>query len=265
MIDSHVHNARCGHASGRVGEYVDAARAAGLSIVTFTDHLPMPAGYPQHYTMRHDELEDYIAEVRGQAALSAAQGGPEVLCGVEADWLPGHVEWTRDLLSGLELDVVLGSVHFIEDWAFDDPDLIERYGAWEIDALWDRYFSELASAARSGLFDVMAHPDLVKKFGFRPESDSEPWFENVAWALAQSGCAVEVSTGGLRKPVGEIYPALGLLKACRRRGVPATTGSDAHAPGEVGYAFDRARTLLREAGYDSLVVYRNRVAEEVAL
>lgn len=265
MIDLHVHTARCGHATGEMSEYVEAGRAAGLSVLTFTDHLPMPAGYPQHYTMRADELPLYVADVRAAAAASAAEGGPEILCGIEADWLPGHVAWTREALAGLDLDLVLGSVHFIEDWAFDDPDLIDRYGGWEIDALWDRYFSELAAAARSGLFDVMAHPDLVKKFGFFAAADPTPWYEGAALAMAEAGCAVEVSTGGLRKPVGRIYPALELLTACRRRGVPATTGSDSHAPGEVAFGLDQARALLREAGYDSLVVFRNRRPEEVPL
>jgi len=265
VIDLHVHTARCGHASGLLSEYVDAGRAAGLSVLTFTDHLPMPEGYPQHYTMRHDELPAYIAEVRAAAVVSAVRGGPEILCGIEADWLPDHVQWTRDLLGGLDLDMVLGSVHFIEDWAFDDPDLIERYGGWEIDALWDRYFSEVIAAARSGLFDVMAHPDLVKKFGFFAVSDPTDWYENAALAMSEAGCAVEVSTAGLRKPVGEIYPTGALLRACRRRGVPATMGSDSHAPDEVAFGFDRARALLREAGYDSLVVFRDRRAEEVAL
>jgi histidinol-phosphatase (PHP family) len=160
---------------------------------------------------------------------------------------------------------VLGSVHFIEDWAFDDPALVNRYGGWEIDALWDRYFSELAAAARSGLFDVMAHPDLVKKFGHRPAGSLTHWYEGAAAAFQEAGCAIELSTGGLRKPVGETYPSLEFLQICHRRGIPATMGSDAHAPHEVGHRFDEGRELLRAAGYESLVVFRERVAEEVAL
>lgn len=265
MIDLHMHTSRCGHASGTVREFVEAGRAAGVDVMCFTDHLPMPPAYPQHYTMGACELVDYVSEVRAAADASRASGGPEVLCGIEADWLPGAMDDVETALAGADFDMVLGSVHFLDDWAFDDPDLIARYDAWDVDVLWDRYFTELARAARSRMFDVIAHPDLVKKFGFISKLDPAKWYERAADALADAGCAVEVNTAGLRKPVGEIYPALGLLRACRRRGVPATTGSDAHAPGEVGAGLVAARDLLREAGYDSLVVFRNRVAEEVAL
>jgi histidinol-phosphatase (PHP family) len=265
VIDLHVHTARCGHATGTPVEYVDAARAAGLQVLCFTDHLPMPAGYPQHYTMRRDEVAPYLEDVAAVAAYSAETGGPEVLAGVEADWVPDEVAFTTDSLAALRLDMVLGSVHFLGDWAFDDPDLVGRYRSVVIDEMWERYFAEVAAAARSGLFDVIAHPDLVKKFGFFPDSDPTQLFEVAAEALAAGGCAVEVNSGGLRKPVHEIYPSLALLQACRRRGVPATMGSDAHAAAEVAAGGDEARQLLRTAGYRSLVVFRSRRAEEVAL
>jgi len=265
VIDLHMHTARCGHATGTPVEFVDAAREAGLDIVCFTDHLPMPADYPQHYTMRPHEVSEYLDDVSAAAAYSRETGGPEVLSGVEADWMPDEVAFTRETLASLPLDMVLGSVHFLGDWAFDDPDLIDRYGSVVIDEMWERYFTEVAAAARSGLFDVIAHPDLIKKFGFLPSGDPTAWYEAAAEALCAGGCAVEVNTGGLRKPINEIYPSLQLLQACQRRGVPATMGSDAHAAAEVGTGGRQARELLRTAGYRSLVVFRCRQAEEVAL
>lgn len=265
MIDLHVHTSRCGHAVGEMAAYVQAARRSALDVVCFTDHLPLPATYPQHYTMPHAEMSAYVADVRAAAAEAERQGGPEILLGIEADWLPDAFAEVKDSISAYDFDMVLGSVHFLGDWAFDDPDLVARYDAWRPDELWQRYFDEVGRAAASGLFDVIAHPDLVKKFGSRPDSDPCAWYEQTAEALAQAGCAIEVNTAGLRKPVGEIYPALGLLQACRRRGVPATTGSDAHGPGEVGQGLGLARALLVEAGYDSVVCFHKRVAEEVGL
>jgi len=248
-----------------MAEYVEAGRARGLDVICFTDHLPMPAPYPQHYTMEAGEMPAYVADVLAAAAGARASGGPEVLLGIEADWLPDAVPSVRQAVAAYDFDVVLGSVHFLGDWAFDDPDLVARYDAWRPDDLWERYFEEVAHAAASGLFDVIAHPDLVKKFGSRPDRDPRPWYEMTADALAQSGVAVEVNTAGLRKPVGEIYPSLDLLKACRRHGVPATMGSDAHAPAEVGEGLDLARELLLDAGYGSVVCFRNRTAQEVGL
>ncbi len=265
MIDLHMHTARCGHATGSLIDYVEAGRAAGLEVVCFTDHLPMPEGYPQHYTMRHEEISAYLEDVTAAAAFSRKTGGPEVLSGVEADWMPARVPFTREVLERLDVDMVLGSVHFLEDWAFDDPDLIARYDSVVIDDMWESYFREVACAARSGLFDVIAHADLVKKFGFLSVADPSPWYELVAEALAEGGCAIEVNTGGLRKPAREIYPSLPLLAACQRRGVPATMGSDAHDPLEVGAGLAQARELLVEAGYRSLVLFRSRRAEEVPL
>jgi len=265
VIDQHLHTSRCGHATGTIAQYVEAARDRGIETICFTDHLPMPAPYPQHYTMAADELPSYVSDVRAAALVSAAAGGPEVLCGIEADWLPDAVPYVEQALAAHDFDLVLGSVHFLGDWAFDDPDLVARYDSWHADVLWQRYFEEVAAAAGSGLYDVIAHPDLVKKFGSRPESDPGAWYEQAAEAMRASGCAVEVNSAGLRKPVREIYPSLGLLTACRRRGVPATMGSDAHSPKEVGEGLPAARELLLQAGYSSVLVFRHRIAEEVAL
>jgi histidinol-phosphatase (PHP family) len=265
VIDLHLHTPRCGHACGTIEEYVAAARRAGVTTMCFTDHLPLPEGYPAGYAMSWPELPLYVDEVRAAAVSAAADGGPEVLCGVEADWTPDAHTLVTGAVEEHGFDVVLGSVHMIDGWAFDDPDEIAGYESLDIGELWDRYFTLLEAAAASGLYDVMAHPDLVKKFGFFPESDPAPWYEEAATVFAESGVAVEVNAAGLRKPVGEIYPSLGFLKACRSRGVPATTGSDAHRPDDVGSGLVAARILLEAAGYSSLVVFRARVPEEVAL
>jgi histidinol-phosphatase (PHP family) len=265
VIDLHLHTSRCGHATGTVDDYVDAGREAGLATICFTDHMPLPASWPQQYSMTPAEVGDYLRDVRDAAAYSRESGGPEVLCGIEADWLPECRAYTRDTLAALDLDMVLGSVHFLNGWAFDDPDLIDRYASLDVDALWERYFAEFADAAGSGLFNVMAHPDLVKKFGSRPSRDPSGLYEKAADAMAEGGCAVEVNTAGLRKPAAEIYPCLPLLAACRRRGIPATIGSDAHDPAEVGADGASALDLLLDAGYRSVVVFRHRRAEEVAL
>ena len=267
MIDLHMHTSRCGHASGTPREYLDAAVAAGVSVMCFTDHLPLPASTPRalEYAMPSEQLPAYISDIRRLAARSAREGGPEVLLGIEADWIEGGDEEIRRVLGESGFDMVLGSVHFVDGWAFDDPDLTDRYGEWDITRLWDRYFATLSAAAASGLFDVMAHPDLVKKFGYLPDVDPTPWYEQTAEAFAAAGVAFEVNTAGLRKPCGELYPAPGFLRVAARRGIPVTCGSDAHAPGEVGAGMGAARDALAEAGYRSVVVFRGRVPQEVPL
>ena len=254
-IDCHVHTGRCGHGTGTPAEFAAAARTAGIGVLTITDHLPFPGGPEAGYSMREYELPAYVADVdtlRGDTTL-----GVELLLGVEVDWLPGAEERLARLADA-RLDVVLGSVHVLDGWAFDDPDLVDRYEHTDVPALWERYFEVLAQAARSGLFDVMAHPDLVKKFGYVPQGDLGSLYERAARVFAEAGVAVEVNTAGLRRPCAEIYPSLSLLRACRAAGVSATVGSDAHCAEEVGAGWQEATALLREAGYDRVVYFRER-------
>ncbi|TLM80312.1 MAG: histidinol-phosphatase HisJ family protein, partial [Actinobacteria bacterium] len=207
MIDTHVHTARCRHAEGDPADYIAAATAAGVKVLAFADHLPLPDGYDAGYAMPREELPAYVEEVL-EARESAAgdPAAPEVLLGVEADWLPGELDHVRDLTTAFPFDVVLGSVHFVEGWAFDDPELRHVYDEWDLSDLWNGYFDELRRAATSGLFDVMAHPDLVKKFCDAAPFDPRELYEAAAHAMAHGGVAAELSTAGLRKPCAEIYP-----------------------------------------------------------
>jgi len=270
VIDLHAHSWRCRHGEGTPDEYVKAASERGVSVLAFTEHLPLAPAIAsrvpgaQEYAMPLAELDDYVAEV-GRAAVLGASLGVEVLLGIEIDAVPAGFQHARALLDAHPFDLVLGSVHFIGDWAFDDPALIGQYAHWQLDDLWNRYFDELVTAARSSLADVMAHADLVKKFCGRPESGLAELYATAASAFAEAGVAVEVNTAGLRKPCAEIYPSLPFLRALRSRGVPVTIGSDAHRPSEVGADAGLAVELLREAGFASVVVYRQRSAEEVGL
>ena len=262
MIDCHIHTHLCRHAVGTPLEYVAAAEAAGVEVMTFTDHLPLLDGSETDYAMRWHELPDYIADIE---QLRRRAASPQVLVGIEADWTPGCEAEMRGVLAEYPFDVVLGSVHFIDAWAFDDPSLTARYEEWDIDGLWMRYFGDLIEAARSGLFDVMAHPDLIKKFGFRPTFDPVRLYDDAARAFAEAKVAIEVNTAGLRKPCGELYPAAGLLAACARHGVRASIGSDAHRPEDVGAGWEAAREALLEAGYESVVYFRDRSPHERGL
>lgn len=251
LIDCHVHTARCGHATGTAAECMLAARVAGLSAIVITEHLPLPDGLDEAgcYAMSPGETADYAREL-----AEAADIAPDILLvpGAESDWIPSRAEETaffRREARSAGIRVLLGSVHFVEDWAFDDPDLIGEWDLRDVDAVWERYFSLWCDAARSGEFDVMAHPDLVKKFGHRPGRSTDELFDAAAAAAAESGVLIEVSSAGLRKPVAEIYPGPELLAAFARHGVGATVGSDAHAPTEVGRDIELAYRALLDAGY----------------
>ena len=207
-----------------------------------------------------DDVAAYRAALR-----VAAEAGLPVLAGIELDYLPGREAELRGWAEGHEWDLVLGSVHWLGGLGVDHPD----YPIWDavaVDDVWERYFAAVGAAAGTGIYDVMAHPDLAKVFGHRaPEDLRERLYAEAAEAFAAAGVAVEVSTAGLRKPVGELYPAPSFLAACRRAGVPATLASDAHRPEDVGRDFDRAVAALREAGYTTLSRFRGRERTEVPL
>jgi histidinol-phosphatase (PHP family) len=270
VIDLHVHTWRCRHGEGTADEYVRAAAARGVSTLAFTEHLPLAPDLAQAvpgaaaYAMPFDELDEYVRDVRA-AAITGAELGVEVLLGIEVDAVPSAISYARDLLGGYSFDMVLGSVHFIDSWAFDDPAHTERYDEWSVDELWERYFTELAAAAASGVADVVAHADLIKKFCRKPAGPVTQLYATAAAALADADVAVEVNTAGLRKPCREIYPAQEFLNELRRAGVPVTLGSDAHRPAEVGAGLAEAVAAVRAAGYRSVVVFRNRRAQEVGI
>jgi len=179
------------------------------------------------------------------------------------DYVPGREDDTRAILAPYPWDYLLGSIHWLDGFGIDDPPrLLDELG---VEGAWRRYFEALTAAARTGLFDSLSHPDVVKIFGVRPSREVvEELHDGFAVAVADTGVAVEVSTAGLHKQVGELYPDPHLLAACRARRIPATMASDAHYPDVVGRDFDRARELLRSAGYETITVFDARKATQVS-
>ncbi len=250
LPDYHTHTVRCGHARGTPSEYVACAQAAGLLAIGCADHLPLLPEPDPELAMGACELEDYVAEVKElQSRLPGF-----VLLGIEADYRPDTIVEVRALLDSRPFDYVIGSVHHLGDWGFDDPRQIDRYESADIDAMWAEYFELVGDAAETGLFSIIGHLDLVKKFGHRAARPLEAELERLLARLAAAGVAVEINTAGLHKPVGEAYPSPAILRKLRKAGVPITFGSDAHRPEEVGRDFAHAVGLARAAGYDSFAV-----------
>ncbi len=197
---------------------------------------------------------------------AAARGLP-VRLGIEVDYFPGAEGAIRAVLARAPFDYAIGSVHWIGAWGFD---LLGVAGLWDgrdVDRAYREYFALLGQAARSGLFAIMAHPDLIKVMGHRPSPalDLEALYADAADAFAAGGAAVEVSTAGFRKPVDELYPTPAFLRACRRRGVPLSLASDAHRPEDVGLDFEQAVALARDCGYRDVLTFAGGVARAVPL
>jgi histidinol-phosphatase (PHP family) len=245
LPDYHTHTVRCGHASGDPVEYVRVAQARDLMAIGIADHLPLLPECDPELTMSAGDLSDYVSEVQ---ALKAAFPG-YVLLGIEADYRPHTVSEVRSLLESHPFDYAVGSVHYLGDWGIDDPRQIEEYDDRDIDDVWIDYFQLVGDAAESGLFTILGHLDLVKKFGYRPTRTLQSELEHLVDRIARAGVVVEINTGGLHKPVREAYPAPDILRRLCAAGVPVTFGSDAHKPEEVGRDFALAAGLAQAAGY----------------
>ena len=235
-----------------------AADAAGIAELGISEHIHRFAialeiwRHPFWQEQAIDDIDAYCEFLRS-AGLRVS---------IEADWVAGVEDRIANVLEARDFDYVVGSVHFVGEGSMDQ----DRWDVWEIergdpDRVWARYFEALAEAARSGLYDIMAHPDLVKVWGSDrpgPERDPRHYYEVAVEAFAEAGVAAEVSTAGLRKPVGELYPALPFAEMLAEAGVPLTISSDAHLPEHVGYRYDEGLALFERLGIGEIAVFEGR-------
>ena len=244
-----------------VDRYRAAADAAGIEELGVSEHVYRFRqalelwSHPLWIENAKDDLDAYCDFVRTTS----------LRLGVECDYVPGAEERTAALLEARDFDYVVGSVHFIGDGdAAVDHDGFDVWGALDASAeeIWTRYFEHFGRCARSGLFDILAHPDLVKVWGRErrplPEGDLRRFYEPAVEAILAGGSAVELSTAGLRKPVGELYPARQFAELLVEAGVPFALSSDAHVPEQVGFRYDDALAFLEELGVEEIAVFEGR-------
>ena len=261
--DYHMHTPLCRHASGEPVDYARRTLEVGISEIGFSDHSPMRQDDFDDWRMRNDQLDGYVEKVR-----KAQRDFPQltIRLALEVDYLPGHEGWIRDLAARHPWDYFIGSVHYVTDsWEVDNPAKLREWADRDIFEVWSVYFDRLTMAAETGLFEIIGHADLPKKFRHRPNQDCTPLYDRFLTAAKKHNCAVELNTAGLRKNCREIYPSRQILDLAYQKGVPITFGSDAHAPEEVGMNFTEARQLAKDAGYREHLCFdqRNRRANPI--
>jgi histidinol-phosphatase (PHP family) len=274
LTDLHVHlrpdaleaTAEAHFTPANAERYAEVASERGIGFLGVSEHVHRFRQalevwrHPFWEENATDDLDAYCEFVRSDTDLAL---------GIEADFVPGREDRLANLLAGRDWDYVLGSVHFLGEGAVD------MGGEWDIwrsasdpEKVWRRYFETLGEAARSGLFDVLSHPDLVKVWGPerpRPARDPRFLYEAAMDGIAESDVAIEVSTAGLRKAAREIYPAPDFLAMCLEAGRPVTLSSDAHTPNDLGYRYDEAVELLGSLGVEEVAVFDRRRRRLVAL
>lgn len=260
--DYHTHTTLCKHAEGTPLEFKQAALARGIPELCFTDHCPEPSGYDARHRMAMGDIPAYYDLVH------SLQDGipPEVLLGIEADYFPGCATHLAAFLPAQPLDLVLGSIHYIRDWGFDNPDYRKTWESVDVKGVWREYFALLIQLVDTRLYDVIGHFDLPKKFGHRlRDRDMKELVQPVLDHVSRSGMGIEINTSGWRREVAEAYPSPLILSLAAERGIPITFGSDAHNPGEVGFEFGKALQLARETGFQDSLRFRARKGTRVRL
>lgn len=281
-LDYHVHLELDDYQSpllfkkGRLRRYIEQAQTTGVDEIGISEHCyrfrefapvfahmqrpetpPFVRNFLEHRFV--DSLEAYV-----EFLLDVQKEGWPVKIGLEVDFFPESAELTREILKGYPWDYVMGSVHFLGTFSVDAAASV-GWPERDVEATYAEYFGIWNEACVSGVFNTMAHPDLLKKFGHRPASPPHALYAEAAMAAHRAGVAVEVSSAGLRKPVAEIYPGKELLAAFYDAGVPITLGSDAHRAEDVGCQLDAAAQWAKEVGYSTLTRYHGRHSRQVPL
>jgi histidinol-phosphatase (PHP family) len=261
--DYHMHTPLCHHAVGEPVDYAAQALRIGLAEIGFSDHSPMAQDDFDDWRMYFSQLDEYVARVR-----TAQKRFPNlsIKLALEVDYIPGHEPWIRSLAAKYPWDYFIGSVHYVSgSWDLDNPKKLSQWRERDPFEVWTAYFQRLTQAADSGLFQIIGHADLPKKFCFVPKEDCTHLFRSFLQAARRSETAIELNTAGLRKDCKEIYPSRRILELAFEAGVRITFGSDAHAREEVGLDFDQAVQLARGVGYKEYCVFTGRQRADIPL
>ena len=245
--DYHTHTPLCKHATGTPEEYVEAAVAAGLDEYGISDHAPCRPEPFDDWRMLESQLPEYFDWIA--RAKHAAADRMKIRAGMECDWLKGCEGFIEELAGKYDWDYLIGSVHYLGSWDFDNPKWLGKWAQTDVDAAWAEYWKTYAEMAESGLFDILAHPDLVKKFCHVPPGDLDRFYDPVIEAIAANGSVIELNTAGWHKPCAEAYPAPRFLELAASAGIGLVISSDAHAPSEIARDFTKAHELAKAAGY----------------
>ena len=260
-IDLHNHTTLCNHATGTSEEYLQRAIELGIDVYGFSDHAPMP--YDSKYRMDISEKPLYEKEIL--SLKEKYKNDIEVLLAYEVDYLEGFI---LDEIVNAKVDYLIGSVHFLKNkqdmWGFDNPEFIGVYKSKDIDTIWSEYFMAIENMAKTGLFDIVGHLDLIKVFKFLPKKDIRLLAKKALLEIKKSNMALEINPAGLRKPIQETYPSRTLLELAYELDINITFGSDAHAIDQVGFKYEEVKSLAKQIGFTKCMTFTNRDSKLVS-
>ncbi|GAB6179955.1 histidinol-phosphatase [Desulfotomaculum defluvii] len=264
LTDYHIHVERGPYTVDLLRKFYEQAQRVGIKDWGISEHayrfIETKHIFYNHWVepRQTEKMDDYLNMI-----LQARSEGINVKFGIEMDFFPGKEKEIKEFIDSYPFDYVIGSVHWIDQWGFDLTEMIEEWDRRKVEDVWRDYFDRIEALIESRLFDIAAHLDLTKIYKYIPTNQDflQEQYDRIAQVLAKNGTCTEISTAGLRKPVGEMYPHPLFLQACFNKGVPIVIDSDAHCPEDVGADYDKALTLARGTGYGAIQTFTARKAE----
>ena len=254
-VDLHNHTILCNHATGSVDDYVKKAIELGIDEFGFSDHAPM--NYDPKYRMSFEQKELYESWIN--EAKEKYKKEIKILLAYEVDFIQGYL---LEEIINAKVDYLIGSVHFLKNkndmWGFDNPEFIGVYKSKDIDQIWQEYFDAIKAMAKTNLFDIVGHFDLIKVFKFLPKKDVRLIAKEALFEIKKANMVLEINSAGYRKPIEESYPSKQLLELAFDIGIDITFGSDAHNIEQIGFKYEDVITLAKSIGYKKFVTFENR-------
>ena len=247
-VDLHNHTILCKHATGTVEQYVKKAIEKKIEYFGFSDHAPM--NFDPKYRMNFEQMHEYektILHIKNKYKDSL-----HVLLAYEVDFLDGYVD---DRVLKAKVDYLIGSIHFIGKWGFDNPEFIGQYKHKNIDKIWEEYFEAIEALAKSKLFHIVGHIDLIKVFNFLPKKDIKSIAHKAIKEIKKANMVVEINAAGFRKPIKEAYPSNSIMELLSEYDIPITFSSDAHEPDQVGFKQKEIYALAKAHGYSKCATF----------
>lgn len=261
MVDYHTHTRLCKHAEGEVKDYVISAINRNLKEIGISDHMPLPDDFDPEHRMKFDEFEIYKSWY--ESAVEEFGDKIKIKFGIEADYIEDKIDFVKNFLKSGNFDYVIGSVHFIGDWNIASRKEEWKWNGKNVDEVYENYYRIMKGLVLSGIFDIVGHFDMIKKFGHRPNKNFDEVIREVLKLVKESEMCIEVNTSGLRQKVEEIYPSVEILEIVKEYKIPLTLSSDAHNPSDVGRNFDIAIELIERYGGGRVSIFERRERKEI--
>ncbi|MEM5777007.1 MAG: histidinol-phosphatase HisJ family protein [Candidatus Aenigmatarchaeota archaeon] len=257
IIDYHIHT-EFSDGKGIFEDYINQAMKKKIDEIGFSDHFNFKN---PKWSMKIENIDVYLSRIlklKSENELS-------IKAGIEMDFNPEKIKQTIQFLKKYKFDYVIGSIHYIKNWCIDDEMELGKWKQKDIDGVYKKYYNLVQQMAKTKIFDIVGHLDVVKKFNLKPKKDISDILDETIQTISESKMCIEINTSGLRKPCKETYPEEKIVKMCFEKGIKITLGSDSHMPDELSADFDKTIKMLKNIGYEKIVIFKNRKPKEIEL